>query len=102
MIENNTGRIILIDFGTATRIADNEQTFILDCVSNGYTPIENTTIQDFCPQKDIYSIGATLYFLLTGCDPPSSSDLMRKWDNWNKLDGISEKAWQISVTGHLI
>lgn len=95
MIENNTGRIILIDFGTATRIADNEQTFILDCVSNGYTPIENTTIQDFCPQKDIYSIGATLYFLLTGCDPPSSSDLMRKWDNWNKLDGISEKAWQI-------
>lgn len=95
MIENNTGRIILIDFGTATRIADNEHTFILDCVSNGYTPIENSTIQDFCPQKDIYSIGATLYFLLTGCDPPSSSELVRKWDNWNKLDGISEKAWQI-------
>lgn len=59
MIELETKRIVLIDFGTAAQYDDRESS-ILNCYSNGYTPPEYLSMTGFYPQKDIYSIGAAL------------------------------------------
>lgn len=46
-------------------------------ISLGYAPIEqNDVIQKFSPTLDIYALGATLLYLLTGKNPPSSVKLI--------------------------
>jgi serine/threonine protein kinase len=63
---NAEGQLKLVDFGIARKIeADDENTRV---VSAGYSPPEQywgaANIQ-----SDIYALGATMYFLLTGHDP---------------------------------
>lgn len=94
MIELETKRIVLIDFGTAAQYDDGESS-ILNCYSNGYTPPEYLSITGFCPQKDIYSIGATLYFLLSGENPPSSFDLLDGKTCLKRPEHISNRTWNI-------
>lgn len=94
MIEYITNRIILIDFGTATQFDDNKSS-LLNCYSNGYTPIEYMTIHEFCPQKDIYAIGATLYFLLSGENPPSAFELVNGNNSLKRPENISDRTWGI-------
>lgn len=46
-------------------------------ISLGYAPIEqNDVIREFAPTLDIYALGATLLYLLTGKNPPSSVKLI--------------------------
>lgn len=94
MIEYITNRIILIDFGTATQF-DDKKSSLLNCYSNGYTPIEYMSIHEFCPQKDIYAIGATLYFLLSGENPPSAFDLVNGKNSLIRPENISDRTWDI-------
>ncbi len=63
---NAEGQLKLVDFGIARKIeADDENTRV---VSAGYSPPEQywgaANIQ-----SDIYSLGSTMFFLLTGTDP---------------------------------
>lgn len=63
---NAEGQLKLVDFGIARKIeADDENTRV---VSAGYSPPEQywgaANIQ-----SDIYALGCTMYFLLTGTDP---------------------------------
>ena len=47
-------------------------------ISHGYAPIEQYTpggVKSFSPQTDIYALGATLYYLVTGSTPPNASEL---------------------------
>ncbi len=71
---------ILLDFGLSKQYDSQggATSTLMQGISNGYSPIElyNTgAITNFSPQTDVYSLGATLYFLVTDKTPPSASEL---------------------------
>ena len=67
MIDGNSGRIMLIDFGIARWVTQQEKG-VTAVGTMGYAPPElfSGRVQ---PASDIYSLGATMFHLLTGSDP---------------------------------
>ena len=67
MIDGNSGRVMLIDFGIA-RWVKREEKGVTAVGTMGYAPPElfGGRVE---PRSDIYSLGATLFHLLTGSDP---------------------------------
>lgn len=67
MIDGNTGRIMLIDFGIA-RWVKREEKGVTAVGTMGYAPPElfGGRVE---PRSDVYSLGATMFHLLTGSDP---------------------------------
>lgn len=83
IIRKKDDQPILIDFGTSKRYnSEGEQTSLTRAgVSNGYAPIEQyigSALEDFSPQTDIYSLGATLYTMVTGKVPPTADVVMNE------------------------
>ena len=78
MIDHN-GKAVLIDFGVSKQYDEvsGENTSTLMGYSRYYAPIEQTSrgVREFSPTTDIYSLGATLYKLVTGQTPPEASDI---------------------------
>ena len=74
------GNAVLIDFGISKHYDyDGHQTSSTPVgISKGYAPIEqySQSTLEFNPATDIYSLGATLYKLLTGDTPPEASLLV--------------------------
>lgn len=75
------GSIVLIDFGLSKQYdASGNQTSTTPVgISHGYAPIEqyrNDGVSDFSPATDIYSMGATFYYMLTGTVPPDAAELI--------------------------
>ena len=74
------GKAILIDFGISKTFDDTgsvEGTTSSVSYSNNYAPLEQyQSLKQFSPQTDLYSLAATLYFMLTGNTPPEASELM--------------------------
>lgn len=70
--------LVLIDFGISKHYdSDGGQTSTTPAgISKGYAPIEQYqqgSIANFSPATDVYSLGATMFFLLTGKTPPEAS-----------------------------
>lgn len=73
--------LFLIDFGVSKHYdAEGDATTTTPVGrSKGYAPIEQYRqggVQSFSPETDIYSLGATAYFLITGKTPPEATELV--------------------------
>ena len=77
---NENDEAILIDFGLAKQYdsAGSQTSTTPVGISHGYAPLEQYKqggVGTFSPATDIYSLGATLYKLLTGVTPPEAGDV---------------------------
>ncbi len=84
---------VLIDFGLSKNYdAHGNQTSTTPIgISHGYAPLEQYRaggVGSFSPQTDIYSLGATLYKMLTGVTPPEAVTI--------SLEGVPEMPNDIS------
>ena len=80
MMVDAKGQLTLIDFGVAKHYGEggHQTTTTPACISRGYSPIEQYKdggVSRFSPVADIYPLGATLYYLLTGTTPPEATEL---------------------------
>lgn len=80
MVRDEDDSVTVIDFGLSKHYNEDgtPTSTTPGGFSRGYTPLEMYQTQmerKFLPQTDIYSLGATLYTLLTGEVPPEASDV---------------------------
>ena len=69
------GRPILIDFGAARAALGEHSQNLSVLVSPGYAPYEQYRMRgDLGPYTDVYSCGATLYWMVTGTVPEPASE----------------------------
>jgi serine/threonine protein kinase len=79
MVRRDDNRAILIDFGLSKHYdsESGEATSTTPVgVSHGFAPMEQYQdggVSTFSPETDIYSLGATLYYLVTGNVPPQAT-----------------------------
>lgn len=83
MVRKEDNQAILIDFGLSKQYdASGEQTSTTPVgISHGYAPMEQYNVGGvgmFSPQTDIYSLGATLYKLVTGSTPPQAGEVLNE------------------------
>lgn len=81
MVRKSDSTAVLIDFGLSKQYdSTGGQTSSTPVgISEGYAPLEQYQmggVNTFSPQTDIYSLGATLFYLVTGMVPPSSSEVL--------------------------
>jgi serine/threonine-protein kinase len=70
MIDGNNGRVMLIDFGIA-RWVNKEEKGVTAVGTMGYAPPELFS-GNVEARSDIYSLGSTMFHLLTGADPQNN------------------------------
>lgn len=71
------GRVVLIDFGSARTFETGRASTQTALITPGYAPMEQYSEQGLRSEaSDIYALGATLYYLLTGVRPMAAPDRM--------------------------
>lgn len=81
MVRKSDNKPILIDFGLSKQYdSEGNQTSTTPTgISHGYAPMEQYNdggVKDFSPKTDLYSLAATLYYLLSGIVPPQATILV--------------------------
>lgn len=67
---------VLIDFGASRQYALGKSMDMAQVLTPGYAPLEQYGSRgEFGPPLDIYAIGAMMYRMITGKEPPSAADL---------------------------
>jgi serine/threonine protein kinase len=83
---------VLIDFGSSAQYRCRaERRDRLRVAKQGYTAPEQQERGDFSPQSDFFSLGCTLIFLMTGCDPDTFSRDAQGILNWKEDLDISPR-----------
>lgn len=75
------GTAVLIDFGLSKQYDSkgNQTSTTPVGISHGYAPLEQyhpEGVKEFSRETDLYSLGATFYYLITGNVPPNASELL--------------------------
>ena len=94
MVRREDNQTVLIDFGLSKQYdAQGGQTSTTPVgISHGYAPMEQYNaggVSAFSPQTDIYSLGATLYKLVTGNTPPQAGEVLN--------EGLPELPFSLSL-----
>ena len=89
---------VLIDFGISKHYTHQGQATTTSPIahSKGFAPLEQYReggVQEFSPTSDVYSLGATLYYLLTAQIPPEATLLIE--DPLERPAKISSDLWQV-------
>lgn len=96
----NGDKAMLIDFGISKNYtSDGRETSATPVgLSKGFAPLEQfqQSLQDFSPVTDIYSLGATLYNLVTGEVPPEASTVNEEGLG-PRPEHVGEQVWQAIV-----
>ncbi len=86
---------VLIDFGIAKHFDKKGKptsNLVAKGATDGYAPMEQyTDITTFAPEIDVYALGATLYFLLSGKQPPKSFDITPEIIEQNLPESVSAR-----------
>ena len=90
--------VVLIDFGVSKHYdqSGHQTTNTPVGFSKGYAPLEQyreSGVGQFSPTADVYSVGATMYTLLTGKNPPEAAALLS--EKLNRPQNISDRMWQV-------
>ncbi|MES2296694.1 MAG: cache domain-containing protein [Pseudomonadota bacterium] len=72
-VRKEDGSLVLLDFGAA-RLTVGTAHAMADVVTPGYAPPEQYQDGDQGPWTDIYALGATLYWMITGAKPPAAPE----------------------------
>ncbi len=81
MLNHDTNQVIVIDFGTAKHFStSNYHPTTLKIYTPGYSAYEQCIglTEDICHATDVYSLAATLYFLLTAQTPISVQERLKE------------------------
>lgn len=96
---NEKDEAVLIDFGLSKQYqtaTDAPTTTGIAGLSEGYAPLEqyDGSLKEFTPEIDVYSLGATFFFLLTGSTLPQASVVNNEGLAVDRLEarGVSSKS----------
>ena len=95
---NDRNEVILIDFGISKHYdSSGEQTSSTPIgLSKGFSPLEQRLdgdVRQFGPSTDIYALGATLYYLVSGLEPPEAS--LAAENGVPRPEGVSDLLWNV-------
>lgn len=95
---DKSGNAFLLDFGSSKQVdTDHNMTSSAFTLTPGYAPSEliDGNKSRIGPWTDLYEVGATLYSLLKGKQPPTSSEISEGEEAFAFPDSVSERTREL-------